>query len=83
LPSGQLHQTGAGQRGQRRNQQKQGKALNAAPNTGGREEFDIAEAQPLDFPESEIKPSQKPPMMTAFDSPRPAIVRFNQSGMIP
>jgi len=59
-PSGQLHDAGAGERDQRSNQQKHGKPRDADPNTGGRQEFDIAQSEALDFSESEIEPSQQP-----------------------
>ncbi len=60
LPSGQLHEAGAGQRGQRGNHQKHGKACDADPNSGGRQQFDVAQPKALDFSKGEIQPSQQP-----------------------
>src|ERR1700694_92727 len=60
LPSRQLHDAGAGQCGQRGNQQKHGKRCDADPNSGSGQEFNIAQPDALHLSESEIQPSQQP-----------------------
>jgi len=59
LPPGQLHDAGADKRRQRRDQQKYRKARDPDPNSGGRQEFDVAEAKALNFSENEIELSQQ------------------------
>src|ERR1700716_790471 len=60
LTSGQLQDSGAGQRGERGNHHKHGNARDSDPNSGGRQEFDVAESEALDFSCGEIQPSQEP-----------------------
>ena len=92
--------TGAGQRGQRRHQQKHGKALDAAQIPAAARNLTSPKPRPwiclkakysrrssqkmapMAAPSNAAsRPAGKPPTITAFDSPRPPIVKFNQSGM--
>ena len=60
MTSRQLHDSGAEQRGQRSNHQKYRKAGDADPNSGSRQEFDVAESKALKFSECKIQSAQQP-----------------------
>ena len=60
MTPGQLQDAGAGERGERGNHHKHRNARDPDPDSGGRQEFDVAESEALDFPDGELQRSQQP-----------------------